>query len=149
MKSNRLEAIMEIVEGQDVETQEELASLLRERKFSVTQATISRDIKELRLIKTLSDQGVYKYAVMDKDENKSVGILMRIFAESVISIEPANHLIVIKTLSGSANAACEAVDTLRMQEIAGTLAGDNTIFLALKEGVSSQEVIRKLRRLMK
>ncbi len=151
MKNKRQELILELIESVDVETQDELAALLRERGMSVTQATISRDIKELRLIKSLSDKGVYKYALADKIDMRSQSAFIRIFADTVVNIEAAagGGLIVIHTLTGTANAAAEAIDSLHWPEICGTLAGDNTIFLALREGVHAQEIVKKLKRLSK
>jgi arginine repressor len=100
MKSVRHAVIKEIIESQDIETQEELAAALRARGIDVTQATVSRDIKELRLLKVLSDGGGYKYATADKAEHGLADRFIRIFSESVLSITPANNLIVIKTISG-------------------------------------------------
>ena len=112
MKSVRHAVIKEIIESQDIETQEELAAALRARNIDVTQATVSRDIKELRLLKVLSEKGSYKYATADKAEHGLADRFIRIFNESVISIVPASNLIVIKTISGSAHAAGEAIDPL-------------------------------------
>lgn len=100
MKNKRQELILEIITTHDVETQDELAALLKERGVVVTQATISRDIKELRLIKALSEKGVYKYAPIEKGDHRSQSALMRIFADTVVQIEPTGHLIVIRTLTG-------------------------------------------------
>lgn len=147
MKNKRQENILDIIERNDVETQEELARLLKDRGMTVTQATVSRDIKELRLIKVLSDKGVYKYAPIEKSDSRNLSVMMRIFADSVISIEASGNMVIIKTLSGSANAAAEAVDSLKWTEIAGTIAGDNTIFMVVREGTDTGEVMKKLKRL--
>ncbi len=149
MKNKRQELILEIITTHDVETQDELAALLKEHGVVVTQATISRDIKELRLIKALSEKGVYKYAPIEKGDHRSQSALMRIFADTVVQIEPTGHLIVIRTLTGSANAAAEALDTLHLPEVCGTIAGDNTIFLAIREGSNITEVVKKLKRMSK
>lgn len=101
MKSVRHAVIKEIIESQEIETQEELAAALRARNIDVTQATVSRDIKELRLLKVLSDNGGYKYATADKAEHGLADRFIRIFNESVLSITPAGNLIVVRTLSGS------------------------------------------------
>ena len=103
MKTVRQVAILDIIEKQDIETQEELAEALRKRGIAVTQATVSRDIKELRLLKVLSPHGVYKYATADKAEHGLSDRLIRMLTDSVLSITSANNLIVVKTLSGSAN----------------------------------------------
>ena len=129
MKSTRHTAIAEIIESRNIETQEELAEALRERGILVTQATVSRDIKELHLIKVLSETGGYKYATLDKAEKGMNERFIRMFAESVLSVVCANNLVVIKTLAGSAHVAGEAVDSLKWPEILGSIAGDNTCLL--------------------
>lgn len=147
MKRRRQETLLQIISSMDVETQDELVNILRKKGYDVTQATISRDIKELRLIKTLGENGIYKYTQPETTDNKSLSAMMRIFADSVLSIEGSGNIIVIKTLSGSANAAAEAIDSLKWPEILGTLAGDNTIFLALKDSAGLNDAIKKLKRL--
>ena len=127
MKNARQAAILSIIEQNDVETQEDLAKKLKDMGIVVTQATVSRDIKELRLLKVLSASGGYKYATADKAEHGLSERFVRMFKDSVLSISFAGNIIVIKTLSGSANAAAEAIDSMRLPEILGTMAGDNTI----------------------
>lgn len=140
MKSVRHAVIKEIIESQDIETQEELAAALRARNIDVTQATVSRDIKELRLLKVLSEGGGYKYATADKAEHGLADRFIRIFTESVVSITPANNLIVIKTISGSAHVAGEAIDSLKWPEVVGTISGDNTL-LVIAQSVSDTETL--------
>ncbi len=101
MKSERHALILSLIEKKNVETQEDLAELLKERGVAVTQATVSRDIKELRLIKVLSETGGYKYATVDKAEAGMKERFVRIFSDSVISITASANLIILKTLSGS------------------------------------------------
>ena len=149
MKSIRHAAILEIIEKQDVETQEELADMLKERGIVVTQATVSRDIKELHLLKVLSEHGGYKYATLDKAEKGMTERLIRIFSESVLSMSNASNLIVIKTLTGSANAAAEAIDSLRWSPVVGTLAGDNTIFVAVRSADEVEGVMERFRSMLK
>ena len=149
MKSIRHAAILEIIEKQDVETQEELADMLKERGIIVTQATVSRDIKELHLLKVLSENGGYKYATLDKAEKGMTERLIRIFSESVLSMNHASNLIVIKTLTGSANAAAEAIDSLRWSPVVGTLAGDNTIFVAVRSVEEVEGVMERFRLMLK
>lgn len=144
MKSSRQMAILELIREKDIETQEELADELRNREFNVTQATVSRDIKELRLLKVLSSTGAYKYATADKAENGLSERLSRVFSESVLGISHAYNQIVIKTLAGSANAAAEAVDSLDWPEILGTLAGDNTIFMLIRSVEEVPQVLERL-----
>ncbi len=127
MKNARQTAILSIIEQNNIETQEELAAKLKEMGIAVTQATVSRDIKELRLLKVLSGSGGYKYATADKAEHGLSERFVRMFKDSVLSISFAGNIIVIKTLSGSANVAAEAIDSMRLPEILGTMAGDNTI----------------------
>jgi len=149
MKTFRHAAILEIIEERAVETQEELADLLRARNIAVTQATVSRDIKELHLLKVLSENGGYKYATLDKAEKGMTERLIRIFSESVLSMSNAGNLVVIKTLTGSANAAAEAIDSLRWSPVVGTLAGDNTIFVAVRSADEVEGVMERFRAMLK
>ena len=147
MKNIRQTAILSIIEQNDIETQEELASRLRQMGIDVTQATVSRDIKELRLLKVLSASGGYKYATADKAEHGLSDRFVRIFKDSVLSINYANNIIVIKTLTGSANVAAEAIDSMRLPQILGTMAGDNTILVIVKteeEAVGTVESFREM-----
>ena len=107
-KQQRQQAILRLIQENPISRQETLLEYLSKEGFDATQATISRDIKELRLIKALSEKGVYKYAPIEKGDHRSQSALMRIFADTVVQIEPTGHLIVIRTLTGSANAAAEA-----------------------------------------
>ncbi len=149
MKTQRHRAILEIVENSAIETQEELASVLCAQGFAVTQATVSRDIKELRLLKVLTDQGTYRYAVAEKAEQGLAERLRRVFAETVLSVDVAVNLIVIKTLPGSANVAAELVDTMRWKETVGTLAGDNTILVIVRDAEVAPDVADRFRGMMK
>ena len=127
----------------------DLAEALRQRGIGVTQATVSRDIKELRLLKVLSANGVYKYATADKAEHGLSDRLIRMLTDSVLSISSANNLIVIKTLSGSANVAAEALDSLHWPEVLGTLAGDNTILMIIRSNEEAPVIISRVQELMK
>lgn len=149
MKSSRQIAILEIIQERDVETQEELADELRRRSFKVTQATVSRDIKELRLIKVLSSTGGNKYATADKAESCLNDRFIRMFSESVLNITHAYNQIVIQTLPGSANVAAEAIDNLHWPEIMGSLAGDNTILLLARSVEDVQSVLERLNDMMR
>jgi len=149
MKTVRHSRILEIIENKDIETQEELAEELRKSGIEVTQATVSRDIKELRLIKVLSENGVYKYATIDKAETGISERFIRMFSESVLSMDYANNLIVIKTITGSANAAAATVDALKWNEIVGTIAGDDTILVIVRSNEAVEVVLRKFRDMMK
>ena len=149
MKTVRQMAILDIIAKQDVETQEELAEALRARGIQVTQATVSRDIKELRLLKVLTPSGSYKYATADKAENGLSERFIRMLAESLLSVAASNNLIVVKTLSGSANVAAEALDSLHWPEILGTLAGDNTILLIIRSDAEAPDVVRRIQEMIK
>lgn len=144
MKSARQIAILEIIAERAIETQEDLADALRKRGFQVTQATVSRDIKELRLVKVLSADGAYRYATSDKNENSLNERLIRMFSETVISMSSAYNQIIIKTLSASANIAAETIDSLQWPEILGTIAGDNTILMIVRTVEEVQPVMERL-----
>ena len=147
MKTMRHALILEIIESKDTETQEELAEELKNHGVNVTQATVSRDIKELRLLKVLAENGGYKYATAERAEKGMNERFIRIFSESVLSITGAKNLIVIKTLSASANAAAEAIGSLKWPEIIGCIAGDNTILVVLQSEEIVDTVIGRFRSL--
>ena len=149
MKTMRQVAILDIIEKQNIETQEDLAEALRLRGIRVTQATVSRDIKELRLLKVLTPTGAYKYATADKAENGLSERFIRMLAESLLSVASSNNLIVVKTLSGSANVAAEALDSLHWPEVLGTLAGDNTILLIIRSDADVPTVQNRLQEMMR
>lgn len=149
MKNARQTAILSIIEQNDVETQEELASKLKEMGIAVTQATVSRDIKELRLLKVLSGSGGYKYATADKAEHGLSERFVRMFKDSVLSINFAGNIVVIKTLSGSANVAAEAIDSMHLPEILGTMAGDNTILVVVQNEEEAAKTVNRFRDMLK
>lgn len=149
MKTVRQVAILDIIEKQEIETQEELASALNARGIRVTQATVSRDIKELRLLKVLTPSGKYKYATGDQADNNLTDRFIRMLAESLLSVSSANNLIVVKTLSGSANVAAEALDSMHWPEVLGTLAGDNTVLLIIRSNEETNTVTSRIREMMK
>ena len=148
MKVTRHAKILEIINSRDTETQEELAEELRKGGMNVTQATVSRDIKELKLIKVLSDSGKYKYATIMHTENFLSNKLVNIFSQTVIGVENINNFVIIKTISGSANAAAEAIDSLNFEGIAGTIAGDNTIFVMTREPEKAQTITQKMKKMI-
>ncbi len=149
MKAMRHAMILQLIDTMEIDTQEMLADQLMARGIKVTQATISRDIKELRLIKVLSDHGTYKYATAERADRNISDRMIRIFSESVVSMIEAENLIVIKTLPASANVAAEAIDSLNWSEIAGTLAGENSIFVALKSRDMVPTILSRFRAMMK
>ena len=144
MKSARQIAILEIIAENAIETHEELADALRLRGFQVTQATVSRDIKELRLVKGLSHDGIYRYVSSDKSESSLNERFIRMFSDTVISIDHAYNQIVIKTLSATAGIAAETIDGLHWPEILGTIAGENTILLIVRSVEDVQTVIERM-----
>ena len=149
MKSVRHDLILDIIDKKDIETQEELAAELKARGVKVTQATVSRDIKELRLLKVLSENGGYKYATAERAEKGMSERFIRILAESVMTIESAVNLIVIKTISASAQAAAEAIDSLKWPELLGTIAGDNTILVIARSDEAVESVVSRFHALIK
>jgi len=149
MKARRQAMIREIVESQSIQTQEELAEALRTHGMVVTQATVSRDIKEMHLLKVLADNGNYRYATMEKGDSGMNDRLIRMLSDSVVDISSANNLIVIHTLPGSAHVAAEAIDSLKWQEVLGTIAGDNTILAIVRSNEEVDEVVRRFRSLVK
>ena len=148
MKNDRQKAILEIISAQNIETQEELGALLQQRGYKVTQATISRDIKELHLIKVQAERGVYKYAVNEASNVLNTERMVRIFREVVLNIKGSGNIVIVETLSGSGPAAGEAIDNFGIQEVIGSLAGDNTVFIVVEEHMR-EAVIQKLKALTK
>lgn len=149
MKYARHAKILEIIDNDEIETQEELADALKKNNINVTQATVSRDIKELRLIKVLGKNGRYKYASMKQQESAISDRLVKIFKDSILSIDCAGNIIVLKTLVGAGQAACAALDALDIKEIVGTIAGDDTIFILVREQEKIEEIVEKFKKLMK
>lgn len=138
MKTERQNVILQLLRDQVIRTQEELAEALKQLGFSVTQATVSRDMKEMHLIKVPAQEGGYRYAEPEKGAVSLNERLTRLLRDCVISAEAAGQLIVVKTMSGAAGTAAEALDTLEMKDIMGSIAGDNTIFLAARDHGSAQ-----------
>ena len=134
MKTQRQAKIMEIISKTNVETQEQLLSLLQEAGFTGTQATISRDIKELRIVKELTAMGTYRYTAAAKEVPGTFSArLNTIFRESVTNFDYAQNLVVIHTLPGLANAAASAVDAMHLSVVLGTLAGDDTVMVVMRD----------------
>ncbi len=145
MKKRRQAKILELISTYEIETQEELQEKLIEFGFEVTQATISRDIKELRLVKDLSSKGRYIYSTGKKRNDHFVSRTGGIFNESIISIDYAMNIIVIKCFSGMANAACAAIDSMSNDGVLGTIAGDDTIFMLCKTEELARDFTNQLR----
>lgn len=135
MKNQRQAKIVEIISNRNVETQEQLLSFLEAEGFRCTQATISRDIKELRIIKELTNLGIYRYTTAsDGSEGTFSARLNTIFRECVTSFDYAQNIIVIRTLPGLASAAGSAIDSMNMSKVVGTLAGDDTVMVVMRDG---------------
>lgn len=149
-KYERHSRILQVVREEDIQTQEELAKKLTEHGVFATQATISRDIRELRLMKVLNDQGIYKYAT---GSIESVGNLesrlSNVFAESVLSVQSARNIVVVKTLSGMAQAAASAIDSMEYSEVLGCIAGDDTIMVVTAEDKGAAKISARLKMMLR
>ena len=141
MRYSRQNKILELIKNNEIETQDKLAAMLRDEGFEVTQATISRDIKELQLIKVLSGDGKYKYAVSKRADAPISDRFVKIFRETIISFKAAKNLILIKTLSGCGGAAGEAVDNISLDHVVGTVAGDNTMLVVVDDEKNVPQII--------
>lgn len=138
MKKKRHELILNFIKENNVSTQEEIITMLSKNGFNVTQATISRDIKELKLIKEHYGKNETRYAVSEKSDNDDN--FKHIFTRSALKVDTAMNIVVIKCYSGTANAACIALDNMNLSGIVGTVAGDDTIFAACKESETAEKV---------
>ena len=148
MKTNRHSKIIELIQKNEVETQDELSALLEKDGFRVTQATVSRDIRELKLTKIPTAGGRQKYAVItDAPENLSKKY-ERVLREGFLSMDMAQNILVIKTVSGMASAVCAAIDAMKMREIVGSIAGDDTIMCAIRTVDDTYAVMKKIRRIV-
>ena len=148
MKTNRQSKIIEIIQKNEVETQDELSALVEKDGFRVTQATVSRDIRELKLTKIPTAGGRQKYAVItDAPENLSKKY-ERVLREGFLSMDMAQNILVIKTVSGMASAVCAAIDAMKMREIVGSIAGDDTIMCAIRTVDDTYAVMKKIRRIV-
>ncbi len=147
MRYSRQNMVLELIESNEIETQEQLCQLLRESGYNVTQATVSRDIKELQLVKKLSSSGRYKY-VQSKDEGPISGRFVKIFKETITSVDSAGNIVVIKTLSGCGSAAAEAIDSLGMSHIVGSVAGDNTILVVIDDTKNVSDIVDRFKELL-
>lgn len=150
VKSKRQGEILKIISEVDVETQDQLLNELKRRGLNSTQATISRDIKELHLIKELTGYGSYKYVVSGHKTNMNVASRMRtIFKEGVTSFDRAQNIVVIKTMPGLANAACLAVEAAGIGDLVGSLAGDDTALLVMRDSDKAEELCEEIRGMLK
>lgn len=147
MKMKRQAKILELIEEKDIETQEQLLSELTLHGYATTQATISRDIKELRIIKELGPGGTYRYSTAPKQlEPNLTAKLHNIFKQSVVACDYAQNIVVIKTMPGLASAACSAIDAMNLDMIVGTLAGDDTAFILMRDTAAAAALYTDFKR---
>lgn len=149
MKERRHAKILELIGKFAIDTQEELLRRLREEGYEVTQATVSRDIKELRLIKTLTQNGKYKYSVSQEEGKDFSSKFYSLFSDSALSVDYAQNIVSVKCLTGMANAVCAALDPLRWENIVGTLAGDDTIFILVRDENSAGRLSAELKKFVR
>ena len=147
VRSKRQQIILDIIDKHEVGTQGELVELLRKQGFDATQATVSRDIKELGLVKVSGSERKYKYVKADGGAHKISAKFGNIFKECVLSVRSATNIIVIKTVIGGANSACAFIDHLNLPQVIGTLAGDDTILLVMQDNQSAENIVAELYKL--
>lgn len=149
MKRERHEAVVELINKYDIETQEELAAYLREEGFDVTQATVSRDIRELHLSKISAGSGRQKYIILQNDDTKLGDKYIRVLRDGFVSMAMAQNILVIKTVQGMAMAVAAALDAMKFPEIVGCIAGDDTIMAAVKSVEETEIVMDKINGILK
>ncbi len=142
MKASRHVRILELIENQTIQTQDELATVLKNEGYDVTQATVSRDIKELNLIKTPGADGVYRYSVVSAIKQDQQERLHKIFASTVLKVRSANNIIVLKTMQGSANTVAVVIDSLDNEDILGTVAGDDTVMVVVSANEKVPAIVK-------
>ncbi len=147
MKNARHAKILELISSRQIDRQEELLSQLKEAGFSVTQATVSRDIRELGLVKAADPSGKYRYAVVagTGKSSHSPSRFETIFRESVIGVDYAGHIVLVKCYTGMANAACEVFDAMPWENLVGTLSGDDTFLVLMRTEEDARAITEKLR----
>ena len=148
MKKNRQGRILQLIQEENIETQEELADRLGEEGFVVTQATVSRDIRELKIGKIPSGNGKQKYAVLTHDDAHLADKYIRVLRNGFISMDNAQNILVIKTVAGMAMAVAAAVDAMKLKEVVGSIAGDDTIMVAIRTTEETQIVMEKIREML-
>ena len=148
MKEQRQSKILSLIQKSEIETQEDLADALKSEGFNITQATVSRDIRELKLTKVATKTGSQKYVALANIEQQVSEKVIRVFKDAFVNIDYAGNTIVIRTLVGMGNAVAAAVDAFNMEEIIGTLAGDDTIFCLVKHEEHIGAVIDKFKEIL-
>jgi transcriptional regulator of arginine metabolism len=145
MKTGRQTKILEIIKNNDVETQEELTAYLQQEGFAVTQATVSRDIRELKLTKIAMDNGRQKYAVISEGESDLMDKYVRVLREGFLNVDMAGNLVVVKTVSGMGSAVGAAVDAMKMDKVVGSIAGDDTLLMVIRTEEDARNIVEHLR----
>lgn len=148
MKVNRHAKIIELINKHEIETQEELAAYLNREGFKVTQATVSRDIRDLKLTKVPSGDGRQRYSIHQGGENEMNEKYIRVLRDGYVSMDMAQNILVIKTVSGMAMAVCAALDAMKWNEVVGSIAGDDTIMCAIRSVEDTVKVMDKIRRIV-
>jgi len=148
MKKNRQGRILQLIQEENIETQEELADRLSEEGYVVTQATVSRDIRELKIGKIPSGNGKQKYAVLTHDDAHLADKYIRVLRNGFVSMDNAQNILVIKTVAGMAMAVAAAVDAMKLKEVVGSIAGDDTIMVAIRTTQETQFVMDKIREML-
>ena len=150
MKFQRQAAIIDLISNYEIDTQEELTARLREKGFNSTQATVSRDIKELRLVKELTGSGGYRYALSERKTSSTSDVRLRnIFKEGVLSVDVAQNIVVVRTMPGLASAACSALDAMEIDGMVGSLAGDDTGILIMRDNSFAQQFNSEVHKLLR
>ena len=150
MKPGRQTVILEIISEQEIETQHQLLRALAERGIKSTQATLSRDIKDMRLVKQMGSNGRYRYVVSQQHANDELTAKLRtIFRESVTSFDVAQNLLILKTLPSLAPAACSALEAMKNRSMVGALAGHDTAFIAMKDNQAAEHLRREIESILK
>lgn len=148
MKTKRQSKILELIRNNDVETQEELQAHLVEAGFAVTQATVSRDIRDMKLTKIATNNGKQKYIALNDNAEDLSEKYVRVLKDGYISMDMAQNILVIKTVSGMAGAVCASIDAMNIHEIVGSIAGDDTIMCAIRTTEDTVAIMKKLRRII-
>ena len=148
MKAKRQSKILELIQSHDIETQEELSTYLQKEGFQVTQATVSREIRELKLTKIAMDNGRQKYSVLVEVDAGMAEKYVRVLKEGFVSVDMAQNIVVIRTVSGMASAVCAAVDAMKIKDMIGSIAGDDTIICVIRSEDMAASVVGRIRKIV-
>ena len=148
MKTKRQSRILELIRNNDIETQEELQSYLEREGYLVTQATVSRDIRDMKLTKISTNGGRQKYIALNEKSEDLSEKYVRVLKDGFVSMDMAQNILVIKTVSGMAGAVCASIDAMNIHEIVGSIAGDDTIMCAIRTTEDTVQIMKKLRKII-